>query len=259
MSMTTYDFGLPLMQAVSDWQRGTPDEKQRYRRAQRLREECVNLPQEFKECHLTCLRQIALDKRPIWDLLGKQSLAGRVSSWTADMDVAKTFLGGIPPVDDGLTHIILARFPRSDQVIVNLRSLLAHPDYQAATKRHESQIQLHAAGTGKHGNSQAEVILDVEAHSENDIWAFGGWSSSFADLERQAFTMMYGRLPNSAEFEEFHATMKVMEGEAGARWLQQESTQRVLDRVRPRAEALAQLERDREARRMVADQEIGDE
>lgn len=251
------NFELSLLQAVSDWQRGTPTEKQRYRRGIRLKDDCANLPAFFREVNLVCYRQVALEKASVWSLLGKQSLTGRISSWTTNTAVAKTFLDGVPPVDDGLTHIVFAIHPKPGQVIVSLSKLLADPNYQSAIVALKQSIDYFENGTGKHANAQDEVVLDIDALDEKDIWVLGGWSSSFDGLVHRAFWYINQRAPTDEEFATFRNSVAELSPEAGARWLRPESTANVLTRVRPAAERLVEIERLREEVRLKTDLDAG--
>jgi hypothetical protein len=84
-----HDFQIELLQAVNDWQRGSSSEAQRLRRAEALQVASRDLPPKFRECGLTCFRQIALKEGHLWELLADEDLAERVSSWTPDLGVAR--------------------------------------------------------------------------------------------------------------------------------------------------------------------------
>lgn len=254
--MTTNKFELPLLQAVSDWQRGTGTDKQRVKRGVALKEAVAQLPEFFKEVNLVCYRQVALEKASIWSLLGKQALVGRISSWTTNTAVAKSFQNGIPPVDDGLTHMIFAVHPKPAQIVVSLSKLLADSEYQSQVEALKNSVDYFASGTGKHGNSQDEVVLEIDSLEEADIWVLGGWSSSFDELVRRACWFLHGRAPSEDEFIDLRSKVSELEPEAGARWLQPESTTNVLRRVRPAADKLAEIERQREAARLALDLDV---
>ncbi len=254
--MTSGKYDPSLLQLVSDWQRGAGDDKQRVKRGNRLKAATAALPEFFKDVNLVCHRQVALEKASVWNLLGKQSLAGRISSWTTNTAVAKTFLNGIPPVDDGLTHVIFALQPRSEQVVVSLSKLLRDEDYRRQLEETKGSIDYFTNGTGKHGNTQDEVVLEIDTLEEADIWVLGGWSSSFDDLVKRTFWLLHGHQPSESEFDELKASVAELSPEAGARWLQPESTLRVLSRMRPTVEALREIEQQREATRLARDKEV---
>lgn len=109
---------------------------------------------------------------------------------------------------------------------------------------------------GKHGNTQDEVVLEIDTLEESDIWVLGGWSNSFDDLVKRTFWLLHGHQPSESEFDELKASVAELSPEAGARWLQPESSLRVLSRMRPKVEALREIERQREAIRSARDKEV---
>jgi len=114
-----HHFNLPFLQAIRDWQRGG-DATQNLCRGQRLKEVCA--PREFLGLAFWgCFRQIALGKRSVWDLIGGNRLAEKVSSWTLDVEVAKEFKNGVPPEGQGYQRVIFFVKPSPGSVIVNLR------------------------------------------------------------------------------------------------------------------------------------------
>lgn len=255
--MTTNLFTRELIQVVSDWQRKPNDRKQRHKRAVALQEHCIKLPSKYRQTSLTCYRQMSLDKQGVWKLLDVQSLDEQVSSWTLDMGVAKTLLGGVPQADTCLRELIFAIFPRSEQVVVNLKTLLDEEKFQQAAEAHKAEIDFFSEGLGKYKNDQSEIVLNVGELVEADIWSFGGRSSSFEGLVRRAFLYSYSRKPmHEQEFEAFRAETSEMESQAGARWLTHESTKSVLMRVRPQADVLRAIKEQQERLRREADVEV---
>lgn len=242
-------FTRELVQAISDWQRKPRDRTHRHKKAVALMQACSHLPNEFRQTSLTCYRQMALDKGSVWKLLGEQELDEQVSSWTLDMEVAKTLLGGVPDIDVGMHHVIFVVHPRPEQVVVNMSSLLRAPEFQQAVLLSKPEIAYFEQGLGKYANDQAEVVLNVGELNEADIWSLGGRSSSFKELVASAFAVLHGRAPGSeAEFNAFFDSVKEMEGRAGARWMEHESTKNVLRRLRPRTEVLQEIASARQAR-----------
>jgi hypothetical protein len=115
-------FPLPLLQAISDWQRGG-DAKQNKARGKKLKEACASLPDKYRACSMCCFRQIALPKGGVWDLIGEDRLPEKISSWTLDIEVAKGFKGGVPPEGQGYQGVILCLRPPPTSVIINLSEL----------------------------------------------------------------------------------------------------------------------------------------
>lgn len=240
--MAEYEFSLPLLQAVNDWQLGG-DEKTARKRGLALRDACESLPPEFKAVPSVCFRQIALGKRSVWDLLGEMSLAEKISSWTLDLTLAKDFKGGVPPEGQGFQGVIFERAAASGEVVVNLWALYRDARFQEAIDRHKGSISRYHAGIGRYGNTQSEVVLRIDALDEDDIHSLGGHSSSFDELVGKAAFTIYGGLPTASQVAELKAQVRELAPVAGARWLERDSTHRVLARIRPRASELREIQR----------------
>src|SRR4051812_42794202 len=113
--MDTELFTRELIQAVNDWQRGG-DHKQKVRRGLHLKDCAASLPAQFRICGEACLRQEAHEKDRIWQLLADRRLPETIAAWTMDLDVAKTFKGGMPP--PGLQGVIFSLVPPAESVVL---------------------------------------------------------------------------------------------------------------------------------------------
>ena len=82
----------------------------------------------FRQCGLVTYRQVALDKGEVWKLIEERTLREAVSAWTLSAAVAKTFKGGVPP--EGWQGAIFAITPQPQNMIINLNSLYACPEFQ---------------------------------------------------------------------------------------------------------------------------------
>lgn len=238
-----FTFDLPLLRAVSDWQRGG-DAKQNRRRGAALKAACQNLPSQFRESVLVCHRQIALVKGGVWDLLGENRLPEKISSWTTDLEIAKGFKGGVPPEGQGYQGVIFSIKPPAGSVIVNLRELYQDPAFRDAMERNKSAIADYAKGAGCYGDSQSEVVLEIDKLEQEDIYSMGGHSSPFEELVAEAAKIYYGTA--SVTPEQYEALLLKVEhtrGVAGPRWLNPEATQRVLRRTAPHAERLREVKK----------------
>lgn len=238
-----FTFDLPLLRAVSDWQRGG-DAKQNRRRGEALKAACQNLPSQFRESVLVCHRQIALGKGGVWDLLGDNRLPEKISSWTTDLEIAKGFKGGVPPEGQGYQGVIFSIKPPAGSVIVNLRELYQEPAFRDAMERNKPAIAGYAKGAGCYGDSQSEVVLEIGTLEQEDIYSIGGHSSPFEELVAEAAKIYYGTA--SVTPEQYEALLLKVEhtrGVAGPCWLNSEATQRVLRRTAPHAETLREVKR----------------
>ncbi|HRP72155.1 MAG TPA: hypothetical protein PK743_05925 [Luteimonas sp.] len=232
-------FDLPLLQAISDWQRGGNSVK----RGAALKQACTNanLPINYRESPLVCFRQIALPKGGVWALLGEDNLPEKISSWTLDLVVAKTFKGGVPPQNGGFQGVIFNIHPPAGSVIVNLREVYRDPAFQAALAQHEASIDGYHEGAGRWGDSQSEVVLEIGTVNQQDVFSLGEWSSSPGEIVDMAAVVMHGteHIPQ----EERDALLLHAEKAAGPAWLEMEPTKRVLARLKSPAEFLREVKK----------------
>src|SRR6202035_3904230 len=91
------EFGLELLQAISDWQRDCDDRDLRARRGQTLKEAAANLPVRYRQVTGRCFRQMSLDSGNLWRLATETELPEAISSWSTSFEVVKWFKGGVPP------------------------------------------------------------------------------------------------------------------------------------------------------------------
>lgn len=234
---------LSLLQAVSDWQRGG-DAKQNLRRGLALKAACASLPEQYRTSALVSFRQEGLEKGSVWDLIGENCLSEKVSSWTFDIKVAKAFKSGVPPDGQGYQGVIFCISPPpTSRVIVNLRELYKSPEFCAAMDRNKLDIVGFSDGAGRYRDSQSEVVLEIDAVSQGDIYSLGGHSSPFEQLVALAAKLTYGREPTPQEVEKLLLKAEHVREQAGPKWLTPEATKRVLARTKPKAEALAEIKR----------------
>lgn len=241
-------FKLSLLQAISDWQQGG-DAKQNRRRGQVLKEACASLPESYRTSLLACFRRVGLEKGSVWNLIGEDRLDEKVSSWTFDIEVAKEFKNGVPPDGQGYQGVIFCiKPPPSSRVIVNLRELYKSSAFCAAMESNRSAITGFSDGAGRYWDCQSEVVLEIEAVTQEEIYSLGGHSSPFEQLVAQAADLTYGRAATPEEVEALLLKTEHVRSQAGPKWLTLEATKRVLARTKPKAEALAKIKLGREAR-----------
>lgn len=211
-------FPLSLLQAISDWQRGG-GAKQNKRRGEKLKEACASLPGQYRTCSLCCFRQVALPKGGVWDLIGEDCLTEKISSWTLNIEVTKAFKGGVPPEGQEYLGVILCVHPQSSNVIVNLRELYQDQDFTAALEQNRANITGYHDGAGRYGGGQNEVVLEVAAVTQQDIYSMGGHSSPFDELVNKAAKLIHGRAATQAERDALMLKMEHVRSEAGPKWL----------------------------------------
>lgn len=235
-------FNLQVLQAVSDWQRGGAI-KQITRRAQALKTACASLSEEYQTCLLVCYRQIALPKGGVWDLIGEDRLAEKVSSWTLDIELAKAFKGGVPPAGQGFQGTILFLYPPPGSVIVNLWKLYNEPDFTEAMEKNKAAIEGYHDGAGRYQNSQSEVVIEIDAVTQEDIYSLGGHSSSLEQLVAQAADLVYRRPSTPEERQALFLQANRAGVKAHPEWLNMDATRRVLARTKPQAAVLTEIKR----------------
>lgn len=240
-------FKLELLQAISDWQIGSNESRTR-----NLKKACLELPSEYRTCLLVSYRQVALPKGGVWKLIGENRLPEKVSSWTVDLDVAKAFKGGVPPEGQGFQGTILCLYPSAAQVIVNLWKLYQDPEFVAALYSNKSAISRYGDGAGRYGNTQAEIVLEVDTVTQEDIYSLGGHSSAFEQLVNEAANYVYGTNGSPASPAQREALLlraEHLRAEAGPRWLTPEATKRVLAKTKPQAEVLVAVKQIQDAKK----------
>jgi hypothetical protein len=236
-------FPLSLLQAISDWQRSSNKT-----RAQKLKAECAALPEEFQTGLLVCYRQIALPKGGVWSLIGEDCLPEKISSWTLDIEVAKAFKGGVPPVGQGFQGTILYLYPPPGSVIVNLSKLFRDAAFLAAMEKNKSCISGYQDGAGRYKNGQSEVVLEIDAVTPEDIYSLGGHSSPLEELVAQAADLVYRRPATEAERQQLFLDATRAGVSGGPSWLNMDATRRVLARTKPHAEVLREVKRQQDAK-----------
>lgn len=231
--MAAYKFKLSLLQAVSDWQRSSTP-----KRAQILMEEAAALPTKFRSGVKRCYRQVGLTNGYVWDLIAKDCLRERISSWTLSYPVAMELKGGVPPKDGGYQGVIMViERPAPHRVIVNLDRLYSDCDFVAAMDANKASIVGYYDGAGRYKGSQREVVIELDEIRKGDIRALGGYSSDADELTLLANMSIYsefGRLATPAE-------LAMIRDRAGPAWLSLAATRRVLTRTEVHAEILREV------------------
>lgn len=235
-------FDLPLLQAISDWQQGST-----LRRAQALKDACASLPEEYRTCEQRCYRQIALPKGDVWNLIGKDKLPEKISSWTTLLEIAKAFKNGVPPEGQGYQGVILHVHPKPEDVIVNLSKLYQEPAFRDVLEKNKASITGYHEGAGLYANSQIEVVLEIATVTQQDIYSMGGHSSSFEMIVDMEAEETYGPHATAAQREELLLKFEPARSQAGPRWLTPRATQLVLDRMKPHAERLREIKRQQDS------------
>jgi hypothetical protein len=222
--MSQNSFGDDLIQAVNDWQRGgSPAQKKK--RGLALKTACQAIDPRFRRTPLVCFRQISLSPSAVWQLHDRLGLSETISAWTLATDVAKAFKGGVPP--SGSPGLILDIVPPEGSVIVNLDALYREPDFIAACEAARTRITGYGSGIAAYGNSQHEVVLELESVPMSSVYALGGHSSSRAAIAE----LYFGHPPTPAEWNEFSRLEALSNVQIGPHWIVGDAKDRVLART----------------------------
>lgn len=221
------DFKIELLQAINDWQRGG-DHTQKLRRGKKLKQQAESLPTQFRTCSEICYRQEAHERDRIWQLLADEHLPETIAAWTTDLSIAKEFKNGVPP--DGLRGVIFSLTPPSESVVINLIEVYKDKGFRRSIERDKSNITRFDKGIGLYGDTQSEIVLELDKLSPDTIQCYGGYASDRKALAKQFF----GHNPDAeglAIFEQICDQANIPE--SGAWWLSHEGTKNVLNRMSP--------------------------
>ena len=173
------EYTLDFIQTVNDWQAyGMRERKNEI--AQKLRS--FSIDDHLKKCDKPCYRitdfRNHVKERSIFDAFLNQRILFGVTSWTTDYKVAQNFYKeGIPLYPyEGINYII--KITNCSNIILNIESLYSDTAFIKACEKHKKNIKEYSKGIGRFGNTQKEVILDIESVSVDNIYAFWGTSSS---------------------------------------------------------------------------------
>jgi len=156
----------------------------------------------------------------------------------------------VPPEGQGFQGTILYLYPPSNNVIVNLSKLYRDAAFRDAMEKNKANIMGFYDGAGHYGDSQSEVVLEIDAVSPEDVYSLGGWSSSLEELVSQAAHLVYGRPGTQIERDDLLLKASQAGVNVGPAWLNMNATRRVLARTKPVAAALAEMKRCQEASKL---------
>lgn len=227
--MATNLFALHVLQAINDWQRGY-NQKQKPKRIAALKAAVAELDPSYRVVFAPCYRQITLEPRFVMEMGSKYRIQETVSSWSLRVDVAESIKGGVAPEGMDLLPVILRTLPDPECVVVNFAALYADEGFLAAVESQKGRIDRFWDGIGRWGDSQAEVVLELDAVYLHEVYATGGHSSpreGFAQLPHvQEQLSRLGAKPD------MQATIERMiaagQGDFGPRWLTGAPKDRIL-------------------------------
>lgn len=143
-----------------------------------------------------------------------------VASWTTDVRFAQEFKG---PVRDATISAVFGHTPIADEVILNIRELWELPCFRQAVQDFSKRGGENADAILNFKSRQSEVILKAPLLRE-DVEGFCAISSPFDVLCEVA-----GCEDEEAEDRLWKSVVENNMLPGGARWLQKEAAQRVLN------------------------------
>jgi|WetSurMetagenome_2_1015567.scaffolds.fasta_scaffold12055_2 hypothetical protein len=228
-------FEVGLLKAINDWQRGG-NANQKTKRGKALKAAASRLPIQFRKTEGKCFRQIALDKKAVWQVGTQYQLKETLSSWTENLQVAETFKGGVPPL--GYQGVIFELTPSADQVVINLSALFESPDFARFVKLNKGSVVDFDKGIGRYGNSQAEIVVETAFLPLNSLHSWGGYTSPENELAK----MFFGKAPSKDELEWFRGLMKKAGHNCGPYWLStSDAVQRVSEKLKVHGTRLSRV------------------
>jgi len=216
-------FNIELIQAINDWQAsGFGDNKKRI--VDEILKHSQSVPEKYKTLPSPCYRRVDLTGKHNLQIGLKLSLPEAESSWSFDKEVAKTFKSGVPPKN--YTGVIFKIMPADKhfKVILNFDALFSDKDFVETCEKYKHYISNYEEGIERFENSEKEIILVVEELKIEQIWAYGGFSSSKEELAKKYF----GYKPNKDEKRFFENQLNTKGIKLGGRWVTGEAKNRTV-------------------------------
>ena len=229
MNKIDIEFRLELLQAINDWQIASSP-----KRAKKLTAEAKYLPDRFKHTPAPCYRRISLSGGHLIKLGNELKLSEKVSSWTLDLDVAKSFKEGVP--ESGYQGVVFKYTPSPLNCVLNLNTLYADPAFLDAVESQKLSIKNFDKGIGRYQGTQSETILNIEFLPLSAVLLWGGYSSNVKELASMYY--MKSKIAD-AKLKQFKRLMKKAKLDAGPYWLEgSEAVKRINSKLQFHADRL---------------------
>lgn len=222
-------FSLELLQAINDWQIGGSP-KQKATKAEKLNKCARRLPSRFRKCKKPCYRQLSLLPGHIFELNDTLTLPETTSSWTASLDIAQQFKGGVPP--EGYQGIIFEVLPPKDTVVINLDRLYNNKGFMRAVEENKDNIIRFGDGIGRYRNSQREIVISLKEVGLHEVASLGGYSDSRVDVAKLYFQKDVISFAELLEFDKLSTKANVKTGPA---WIIGAPKDRCIARIQEKA------------------------
>jgi hypothetical protein len=217
-------YTLELLQAINDWQ-NSGSGKNKTQIAQRIIKHSKGLPEKFKKVNSNCYRQIALSGANSLHLGKNMELPETYSSWTLDPVIAQNFNGGVPHSTRQGVIFEIDETVEDFEVILNLYELFRDDEFIQTCTANKEKIESYKSGIGYFMGKEVEVILKIQRITVDQIWAYGGFSSSKEELAE----IFFGRKPSIKELEYFDILTARSGAHLGGKWVTGEIKDRVVN------------------------------
>ena len=213
-----------FFRALNDWLKGSRKKKKKARvLIEQLKEHCDGT---FCYSAHRCFRKINLINADQFDLFREGQLSEQISSWTTDLNVAKSFKVGVPN-DEAFLGVIVGMKPTPDRIVLNIADLVQSNRFRQSLA--EFLPLEFTTGILEFGYSQSEVILDVDSFTlGEDIESFGGHVGTMEQLRQEA-TLQLGYEPSVIDLTQRLTQFGFEPGQSS--WLSKSSTTRVVESV----------------------------
>ena len=169
-----------FLEALGAWQRGWREDRQEHaRRAADLEREAASLDPAYCRVGGACYRKYFLRKSELVPLFFDGVIdEGAAAGWTTTFQTAVHFKGTWR--DGAVTAAIFQHAPAASEIVVNIPTLWASPDFIAVAERYAAKGGTEAAALFNFRDTQQEVVLRTPLRLEG-IVALSG-NPSFEQL-----------------------------------------------------------------------------
>ena len=213
-------YTLKLLQAISDWQIGTPSPSIKAERISELKKHASLLPVQFRTVSELCYRKLDIDGYGLTTLADKYKLPEGAGSWSTSIDVCKSHNDGPPERSLGIGVIFKLEQKLVTNVIINLDALFSDPDFDSYWRTNVGLVHDHSLGISRYENDEHEVDIEVGSLPFGSVVAMGTIGSTWEELAGMAYKEIGVHSPTSQEIMDFIVDARSKGKEAGGNWVE---------------------------------------
>jgi hypothetical protein len=207
--MTSKDtFTDELLIALSNWQNGWRESQARRRSiADKLVEQCKELPEEFKAVSENCYRKRFINEGEVVPIILDNDFFEGIASWTEKKACAKGFKGIVRPSSKFV--MLFNHKPLPDEIVVNIVRLWKDKQFQEAADDFKKKNQEAVKALFHFKDLQSEVVLRSTLRG-SEIEDIVGISNSFEEIcnmggipeeKREELSIKYAKNPEGLPIE----------------------------------------------------------